>query len=202
MKRRKKEKSENIEVRRQVFHLFLGIAIITFYMLDLLTKDILMAVFVVGLALSLLSFRFRMPIIHWFLKNFERESDLRENPGKGPVTYVGGSLLALILFPESVALAAIAILAVGDSVSHMVGKYFGKAKYRKKSRKHIEGTIAGIFCASVASSFFIGPQLAFIASTIAMLVESIEIKIGSIILDDNLTIPLAAGLAVYFVQVI
>lgn len=195
-------KKEKLEVRRQIFHLFLGAAIVILYQARVLTITILFIIFLAGLITSLISLKYKIPVIHWFLKNFEREEDFKENPGKGTLMYVAGVLVALLLFKENIALAAIMILAVGDSVSHMVGKYFGKRKYRINNPKHLEGTITGIFFASVTASIFVKPTLAFIGSTVAMITEAIELKIGKTIIDDNLVIPLVAGLAMHLIQML
>ena len=191
-----------IEIRRQVFHLILGLVIVSLYLIGVLTQGTLLIIFFIGLITSLLSNKYKIPVIYWFLKKFEREKDLKENPGKGVLTFIGGSLLALVFFEENIALAAIMILAVGDSISHIVGKHFGKRKYLINSPKYLEGTVAGIFFASIAASFFVGSKLAFIGSAAAMILESIELKIGKTIIDDNLTVPLVAGLVMHLLQVL
>lgn len=194
------EKKEKLELRRQMFHLLLGIAIVVLYQINLLTIKILFVIFLIGLLSSFISLKYKIPIINWFLKNFERETEFKKNPGKGTLLYVAGVLIVLLLFEKNIALAAILILAVGDSVSHVVGKHFGKC--RLKNSKHLEGTAAGIFFASIAASMFIEPKLAFLGSTAAMFFEVIELKIGQMMIDDNLTIPLIAGLTIYLVQIL
>lgn len=194
------EKKEKLEVRRQIFHLLLGVAIVILYSLEILTINMLFAIFFIGFVISLASRKCKIPVIHWFLKNFEREKEFKENPGKGTLMYIAGVLIALLLFKESIALAAIMILAVGDSVAHMIGKYFGR--YRLKNAKHIEGTVAGIFFASVAASMFVKPTTAFLASTVAMVAEAVELRIGRMIIDDNLAIPVIAGLTIHLLQLV
>ena len=191
-----------IEIRRQVFHLILGLVIVSLYLIGALTQGTLLIIFFIGLITALLSKKYKIPVIYWFLKKFEREKDLKENPGKGVLTFIGGSLLALVFFEENIALAAIMVLAVGDSVSHIVGKHFGKRKYWINSPKYLEGTVAGIFFASIAASFFVGSKLAFMGSAAAMILESIELKIGKTIIDDNLTVPLVAGLVMHLLQIL
>jgi len=186
--------SISLEIKRQIFHLVFGFAIVSLYLLGILNTSILAVLFLIGLIISLISHKYKIPGIYWFLKNFEREKDLKENPGKGVLTYLGGVLLALVFFKEDIALASIMVLAVGDSISHMVGKHFGKRRYSITSPKHLEGTVAGIFFASIAASLFVGSKLAFLGSTAAMIFESVELKIGRTIIDDNLIVPLIAGL--------
>ncbi|MCG2718553.1 MAG: SEC59/DGK1/VTE5 family protein [Nanoarchaeota archaeon] len=187
-------KKENLELRRQAFHLMFGFVIVSLYMLNILTITNLTLIFFIGLVASLLSCKYNIPGVYWFLKNFEREKDIKTSPGRGVLTYMGGAILTLILFEEKIALAAIMILAVGDSISHLVGKHFGKRKYLVTSKKHLEGTVAGIFFASLVASLFVGSKMAFIGSLAAMIFESIEMKLGKNIIDDNLIIPLVAGI--------
>ncbi len=194
------ETKEKLERRRQIFHLFLGTLIVLLYKIRILNINILFIIFLIGFATSFISAKRKIPFLYWFLKKFEREEDFKKSPGKGPLMYLAGALITLLLFEENIALAAIMVLTVGDSVSHMVGKYFGK--YRFRSSKHMEGTIAGIFFASITASMFIEPKLAFLGSTVAMLTEIIELKIGKTIIDDNLVIPVIAGLAIYLAQML
>lgn len=196
------EKKETLEIRRQIFHLLMGALIVVLYQIKILTINIVFIIFLIGLIFSLISFKYRIPVIYWFLKNLEREQDLKENPGKGTMMYITGVLIVLLLFDEKIALAAIMILAVGDSVSHMVGKYFGKRKYRLENPKHIEGTAVGIFLASIAASLFVSSTLAFLGSAVAMVTEAIELRIGKTMIDDNLVIPVIAGLVMHLIQII
>lgn len=196
------EKKEKLETRRQIFHLLLGVIIVVLYQLRILTINYLFILFILGLIISLISLKHKIPIIYWFLKNFERKQDLKKNPGKGTLTYIASSLIVLLVFKENIALAAIMVLAVGDSVSHMVGKYFGKRKYRLDNPKHIEGTLAGIFFASIAASLFIDSRLAFLGSAVAIITEAIDLRMGKTIIDDNLVIPIAAGVTMYLVQLL
>lgn len=192
------DKEEKLELKRQAFHLLFGIILVILYKTKVLTINSLFIIFLIGFITSFISLRCRVPVISWFLKNFEREEDLKCHPGKGILMYVAGALLVLLLFEENTALAAIMVLAAGDSVSHIFGKHFGK--YRFKTSKHLEGTVAGIFFASLAASMFVDPVKAFIGSTVAMATEAIELKIGKVIFDDNLAIPVIAGLAIYLAQ--
>ncbi|MDP2908310.1 MAG: hypothetical protein Q8N77_00735 [Nanoarchaeota archaeon] len=194
------EEKEKLERRRQIFHLLLGTVIVILYKAGILTINILFLIFLVGFAASFVSFKHKIPGIRWFLKRFERKEDFEKSPGKGSLMYLAGVLATLLLFEENTALAAIMVLAVGDSVSHMVGKYFGKRRMR--TAKHVEGTIAGIFFASITASLFVKPTLAIIGSTAAMLTEAVELRIGKVMLDDNLIIPLIAGLAIHLANLL
>lgn len=194
------EKKEKLEIKRQIFHFLFGILIVILYQLRILTVDHIFIIFLIGLIISFISLKHKIPLIYWFLKNFEREQDLKKIPGKGTLTYMLGVLIVLFFFKENIALAAIMILAVGDSVSHIIGKYFGKRRYSFNNIKHIEGTVVGIFLASIAASLFVSSTLAFLGSAAAMITEAIDLRIGKTIIDDNLVIPVVAGLTMHLIQ--
>ena len=101
--------------------------------------------------------------------------------------------IATAFFPEHIALAAILILAFGDSVTNVIGRYFGKIPIWYNKKKNWEGIWAGIFFCTVGASFFVPLWIAFVAATAAMMVESLSLKVGDIELDDNVLIPIVAG---------
>lgn len=181
------------EIRRQVAHLITGIFIILLVKLNILTTHMLGGVLVVGGTISLLSMRMKVPIIHQILKAFERPAEMTRFPGKGSFFLVLGSFLSLLIFEEQIALAAIAIMAVGDSITTITGLYFGKLKKTLNPLKHFDGTIVAIIIGTIAAFNFVPFQQAFLASVVAMLFEVLTIKRIDRILDDNVVIPMIAG---------
>lgn len=186
------------ELRRQLFHLFFGLAIMLLLIWDVLDARLLFFMLLIGGTLSLLSLKVRLPIISWFLERFERKRELKKFPGKGVIFFVMGSLLVLKLFPKNIALAAIAILALGDSASHIIG-VLGKVKYFNRTR-NIEGILVGILVGFIGAMVFVGPIPAFFASLIAIGIEGLEVKIGEKLIDDNILVPLVAGTVIYLFE--
>ncbi|PIS32297.1 hypothetical protein COT40_00810 [Candidatus Peregrinibacteria bacterium CG08_land_8_20_14_0_20_41_10] len=184
----------HLEVRRQLVHLALGAFLIFLFKTELLTKEVLLIVLVIGSLCSYLCKYCRVPFLYRVLQYFEREEHLRRFPGKGIVFFLVGSLLVLVLFPQKIAFAAIVILAVGDSVTNVVGRYYGGVPNPWNKKKNIEGTIAGIIFAFMAASLFVSFSQAVFASIIAMFLESLDVQIGKWKIDDNLLIPLVAGM--------
>jgi dolichol kinase len=162
---------------------------------NIITPLIIFIILTIGIFVSLLSLRIKIPIISWFLDNFERNKDKNRLPGRGIIFAVAGSLLALQLFERNIALASIMILTFSDSTSLLIGKYFGKTKSVLNQNKNIEGTIAGILISSIFACFFVPFYLAFVGSLIVGIFELLTIRIQNIKIDDNLIIPLAAGTA-------
>ncbi|MBI2652259.1 hypothetical protein HYX00_02230 [Candidatus Woesearchaeota archaeon] len=184
---------ENLEFRRQIFHLFLGIIIVVLLVNDSINKEVILITAIVGIILSYLSKKIKIPIIHNLLEIFERKEELKKFPGKGIIFYFIGVYVALLLFPKDIAMASIMVLAFGDSISHLYGLHFGKIKHPLSKTKFLEGTIAGFVAGFIGALAIVPWHEAFFASLAAMIVEAIEIKIGTEQIDDNLIVPLVAG---------
>ena len=200
---RKKETKETgtaitLEIKRQMFHIAFGLAIALLFAANMIDWELLSVVLVVGLIVSLLSTKYKLPIISWFLKNFERRKV--KLPGKGALSLLAGILLAIIIFEKNTALAAIMVVTLGDSLSHITGKLFGKTKNPLNKYKLIEGSFMGFVFGAAGASLFVLWQHAIAASAVAMIVESIEIKFKQVIVDDNLVLPLVAGTVIYLIQ--
>ena len=97
--------------------------------------------------------------------------------------------------------ASIMILALGDSFSHIVGKFFGRTR-QPFSVKLLEGTFAGIVAGFCGAVFFVPVWEAFFAATIAMLLEAVELRFFAFRIDDNLYIPAASALIIIGVHAI
>lgn len=107
----------------------------------------------------------------------------------GPFWFFFGIGTAFLVFPLSIASAAGAVLAVGDALSNLIGRKFGRHKIRKG--RTIEGSLAFFISSFIAASFFAWPLLAIAGALSGMLAEI------SGIYDDNLTIPLFSGAVMY-----
>lgn len=192
----------SFEWNRQLFHIFLGIAIVALLTYGLLDKEEILIIIVVGIVLSYLSKKVKIPIILQLLQRFERKEDLKKFPGKGMIFYFMGVYFSLLIFPKEVAMASIMVLALGDSISHLYGLHFGKIKHPLSKTKFLEGTIAGFLAGFIGALVFLPWHEAFFASLAAMIVEAIEIKIGAEQVDDNLIMPFVAGAVVWLVRLV
>jgi len=190
------------EIKRQLFHIFLGLVIVALLKYGIIGKEIILTVLIIGVVISFLSRSMKIPIIHQLLQKFERKEEIEKFPGKGVIFYFIGAYISISLFSKDIALASIMILALGDSVSHLFGLHFGKIKHPLSKTKFLEGTIAGFFAGFLGALIFVGLTEAFFASLIAMIFEAIEIKIGAEQVDDNLIMPFVAGAAVWIVRLL
>src|SRR3989338_2054904 len=117
-------KINSFELRRQLFHIFLGVAIVILLFYNLIGENIILVFIIMGLLLSYLSKKTKIPIIYNILEKFERKEEIESFPGKGVIFYFIGSYIVLLLFSKDIAMASIIVLALGDSISHLFGTHF------------------------------------------------------------------------------
>jgi len=185
---------DKLELRRQVAHMFSGASIVLLLKLQLINEQVLIVILILGGMLSIFLRYYRIPAIDRILLYFERPEDLIRFPGKGSFFLVLGSILSLQFFSHEIALAAISIMAVGDAITTVIGTYFGKIKNPLNPRKHLEGTALAIIASTLAAFFFVPFPLAFWGSVIGMAFESITVRFISQVIDDNVIIPVVAGI--------
>lgn len=183
---------DHFEVRRQVGHAFIGLSIIGLYAFDLLTAEWLLWILVAGGLLSLISQWINLPFIKTILDHFERPHVRRRFPGRGSFFMVLGCLLAMVLFEKSIALAAMAIMALGDSTTNVLGRFFGRIRLPYNPKKTLDGALMGVIAATLGAFYFVPFGVALGASITAMFIETLDLKIG-VELDDNILVPLVAG---------
>jgi dolichol kinase len=132
----------------------------------------------------------KIPVISSLTSMASRQRDM----GKfvmGPVTLGIGALMALLLYPYPAAAIAIYVLAFGDGIASLVGKFLGIRRPDFLYGKSVEGCLAcftaALICAyGVSNSVSVAIAVAFTAMT----VEALP-------LDDydNLALPITVGLA-------
>ena len=187
------------EKGRQIVHLCYGIFIIymilIFGLVD--TFGISLFIFMILLYLTEISEGGKhIPFIRHGLRHFER-NDVEDF--KGVMHYTLGVMITIFLFGilpiymgyqpyESAVLAAILVLAFGDSFSTAFGIIFGEMKIAKN--RTAEGSFAGLIAAFLICKTLVIPQMALIAAVIGTLVDWLNLPI-----DDNLTIPLFVAIA-------
>jgi len=191
----------DLEIKRQIFHIYLGLMLMLLIHRNILNSFYILLIILFGAIISLISTKIDIPVISWFLDNFERPEYRKKFPGKGTIFFFIGVYIVTRLFQKDIALAAIMILTLGDSISHLVGKYFGKTKTKLSGKKLLEGTIAGIIMGFIGAILFVPYLEAFLASLIAMLFEAVEIKYLRII-DDNIIVPVVAALVIFLMRLI
>lgn len=191
------------KIGRTLLHIIFGLMVMILVSYYNQTLLLLFYLLILGIILSLLSLYIKIPILSYFLDNFELEKHRKALPGKSFLFFIAGNLIVIRFFPQNIALASIAILTFADPVSHFASK-IGK-KYKSKflnQEKSLLGTLAAILVAILASSFFIPLKLSIPASILAMSAETLILKIHNEYIDDDFVIPLIASLTARIFSII
>ncbi len=196
------------ELRRQFLHALIGLAIAAFVWAYSGQWRVILSIAAIGLAASY-AIKKTAAARNRAIKRLrntavaalglvERTEGLQKFPGKGAITLFLGCGITVAIFRQEAA-AAIAILAVGDSVSHLAGRLLGSVRHRWMfaSEKMVEGTLFGIAFASAAAATIMPVRVAIAAASAAMLVEAANIRLFGKKVDDNLTVPLAAAAVIW-----
>ena len=192
----------NIEIRRKVAHLVGGVMLAGLIFYNIVNALILAIITLIMGVLFLLVKKRRIPIMEWLLDNFERREDRKQFPGKGSMYFLLGSVIVLILFPTDIAIAAILILAIGDSIPNIVGMYYKKVRHPFSNKRFLEGSLVGFLLSFLAVINFVIWYEALIGTSIALFLEALDIEIGKWKFDDNILIPLSAGLTIFILRLI
>lgn len=179
---------------RKVIHIS-GILIPLLARADLLGKSQTIVLILLGFAIYIIIEVFKPKISVDVLSLVYRENELKGFSTE-PLAYIFSvlSLLFLSFFiDENICFAAIAILAAGDGFAGVIGRRYGKHRFRFNKNKSWEGSISGFIAASIAGFYFAG-AVALIGSFFGMLA-------GAVNKQDNIAVPYAAlvamGLVLY-----
>ncbi|QQR83355.1 hypothetical protein IPJ72_06180 [Candidatus Peregrinibacteria bacterium] len=183
-----------LEIRRQLAHLLYGPLLITLFHYGWINLSVLFGLIVGGSLMSYFIKKERMHGMRRLLGFFERDHHMKHFPGRGILFFTIGAYLNLIIFPTHFAYAGILILSVGDAISNVVGRHFGRIKTRLNPDKFVEGSLVGILASAPIAYYFLPNWWAALATaTIAMVFEMPHLRIGRFEIDDNLLIPLSAS---------
>lgn len=189
-------KEHIFETRRKVVHGLLGIPVSAFVFLAprpfAIYFSTALIVFLLTLSAIIRSGRY-VPLLSEILGIFERKKDMAEFPLKGTIYFLVGSFITMLLFEKRIAAAAIIILALGDCLSTLVGKPFGITKHHHNGKKSVEGSVAGFVAAFVGALFLVSPKVALVGAFAGMFVESFDLSIFGIPVDDNFSMPIICG---------
>ncbi|MBI2549727.1 phosphatase PAP2 family protein [Candidatus Woesearchaeota archaeon] len=199
------------EVRRQVMHALIGLLIAAFVWKYPQFWPVVVAIAAAGLALSYAiksaatarskAVKALRKLTSAALELVERKEELRRFPGMGAITLFLGSGITAAIFRQE-AVAAIIILAIGDSVSHLAGRLIGRMKHKRPfiEEKMVEGTVVGFVFAAAAAATILPAWMAILAAAAGMAVEAMHVKILGKRIDDNLTVPLVAAAVIWGIK--
>jgi dolichol kinase len=163
---------EEGEIKRKVIHSAGGVvvALLPFF----LPRDVSLLLFALGATLTFMIRFLWIPMISDIFKETKRDEEWL---GKGFFWFMLGSLLPIYLGQPWILL----VVAVGDGLSTLIGRFFGYTPVFGK--KSLEGTFAGFLGAwAIARHFYAPSYVPVLIYVVAELVAPI---------DDNFAIPVA-----------
>jgi dolichol kinase len=183
------------EVKRKLIHitgLSVPVGIIEFG--KIFTASMIAIALVIALALEIgrLKGRIALPEVRAH----------EQNKVAGYIYYIIGSLATVILFQPMIALTSMLMLSLGDAISGITGSVLENSNVRSYGKRSVKPFPI------VTSMFFACLVIGYLSSTItglpfeiylagaigATIADSVALYIRNRGLDDNLTIPLFAGL--------
>jgi dolichol kinase len=105
----------------------------------------------------------------------------------GATFILSSSIIAILIFDKVIAILAIAYIVVGDTASAIVGRMWGRIKYRNKT---LEGSLS--FLASCCAVAIVVPGMDMGVKIVGALAATIA-EAFTVFIDDNLTVPLISG---------
>ncbi len=175
------------EINRKILHVLIGTVLAYLIYAGVDTKILMMILFL-GVVVSLIYMKIKIPIVSHLLDMFDRDERI---PGKGAITYMAGVIMTVLLFEnKEIAAAAVMVLAWGDSASALVGKGVGRIKNPINLKKTIEGSLAGVITGTVGAMLYADATTALVGGISGAIAEIPSIRIMGYRIDDNIIIPL------------
>ncbi len=148
--------------------------------------QLLMTVLAVG-TIGLEFLRLRVSLEWQLYEKLTREYEQDQFAGYG--YYMLSMTIVVLLFEPSIALPAMLMLAIGDPISGAVSDN----KLRRVKGPKVLVTMFFV-SALLATPFLSNYPIAVLAAAVgATIADGVKVRIGEFILDDNLTIPIYAG---------
>lgn len=174
------------ELKRKTIHLTSIIIVLTYYAFGQKVVLSLLIVFLI-LILEIEYFRIewgkKLPFVHSLFR--AKEADKLG----GHVFFTIGSIIAISVFSEKIAMAAILMTTFGDASAAIFGKAFGRTWIKGLKNRAYEGCAAEFIVDMIIGWIFLQSWIVMLAMAgTATLVETMTDK-----MDDNLLIPLFAG---------
>jgi len=182
------------EVKRKTIHIC-GVAIPVLYLF--LQKELIILGFLLSfLVIFILEWlRFRGVISLPFLRKKEHKEI------GAYVFFAIGAFISVLIFEKSIAIAAILMLAIGDSASALAGAVVNVDKpelYEKRAKP--PAVMLVMFFTSLIIGWLVlhSVGVAVFGAIGATIADGVPIRVYGVTLNDNLTIPLFSGVLMSF----
>ena len=159
--------------------------------LGLITWPVVQVLAVAGLGLTILLELARLygGLEHAIYDRLTREYE--QDSVAGYAMYVFSSAVVVLVFEPVIAVPALFMLTLGDPISGLLST----GELRKVKRPRV---LVGMFTVSFLFAYpFVGPIVAVFGALGAMLADGVKPVIGEFVVDDNLTIPIAAAVPMW-----
>lgn len=202
-----------VELPRQLIHLsgflfivmaqFLDKVLLSFYLLTISVTFFIYSLYLEREEKKLLKIIESVEMkMRDFIFRFERGGN---RPFTGAIWFFFSAGISFLIFPLDIASASVFMLSIGDSISTLIGKEFGKHKLI--GEKSIEGSIA-MFLSNILAIIFLPLFPVILGSLTATLVELLPDtkRLNKLrkrgLIDDNLLVPIFSGVVMYIVMYI
>lgn len=178
------------ETKRRLIHASGGVFPLL-YLGGVVTWPQLRYLFLFGLVVTgVLEFaRLVLGINWWLFEELTREYE--ESNVAGYALYIASSAFVILVFEPRFAVPAILMLAVADPVSG----YLGADELRTIKRPRVLVVTFGIGVLIAAP--FVHPVAIILGAVTATVADGVKPVIAGYVIDDNLTIPIGAAVAMY-----
>ena len=130
--------------------------------------------------------RFFLRLFRSLIRSHEEEHLL------GSTYFMIAALLSVLAFDDTIAIAALTFLILGDTVAAIVGKKYGKPMYWGKSP---QGSLACFVCCLIIGAALLDNQWVIVAGALAATIaEALPVP-----MDDNMRVPIVSGLVMQLV---
>lgn len=205
----------DLHLARKAWHMLMGLFMVATYLAGLTRQEgvqILGAFLVLTLILE--TARLQSPSLNekvvrmWgpLMRSCERDTY------SGTPYYIAASLIAIAIFPRTIAALSIVFLAVGDPLASLFGILYGDRSVRFSNGKSLIGTAAGMIACAIAAALFLSVLnhtqnmgLSFDHLVILSITGGIAgggAELLPMEVDDNFAIPVVSGFVLWIAYMV
>jgi dolichol kinase len=180
------------ELLRKLTHLFALVIPGGYYLFGLSKGEALTIMVPISVAMITIDIARLKDWRLWHLLKGLLSPIIREHEMRGDFTgasyILTTSCFCIALFPKPVTIAALAFIMVGDTAAAIIGRKFGRHKFKSKS---LEGSSAFFITAALVALAVpnLPLEVGLVGALAATITEAVSFEI-----DDNTSVPLVCGL--------